>query len=200
MATVKRQKKGDAHYVNNKEFTAALHEYSQACRQAVLEDKPEPRMNNYIGECIMKMSNRLSLSPRFRGYTYREEMVGNAIIAAVKYAKNFDGLRFDNGFAYVTQILFSHMILTIRKEKKLYQTNMELISNAQLGAFGMEEMDGVMMEHAQAIADQKLAAIQEASLDTSHKAKGFSLRTGYTKEERKAYKGGTPFDPNSVDE
>jgi hypothetical protein len=190
----KRQKKGDKHYVNNAEFTAALHEYSQECRTANDAGIPEPRMSDYIGGCILKMANRLSLTPRFRGYPFREEMVGDAVIAAVKYAKNFDGRRFDNAFAYVTQILFSHMIMTIKKEKRKYQTNMELIANAQLESFGIEELDGSAAQHAQMIADQKLKSIEESSAETPAGQKGFRLRTGYTKEERESYEGGTPFE------
>ena len=185
--------KNNIHYVNNKEFTLALHEYAVSVREAAANDLPEPRMPEYVGECILKMAHRLSLSSRFRGYSYREEMVGNSIIAAVKYAKNFDGAKFNNGFAYVTQILFSHMVQTIKKEKKMYKTNMELILNAQLGVFNLEEMEGVMDEHAKTIADQKLQAIEEASADTTVK-KGFTLRTGYTKADRAAYTGGTALE------
>ena len=190
----KRQKKGDQHYVNNHEFTAALHEYSQLCKTAEVEGNPEPKMSEYLGSCILKMSHRLSLTPRFRSYPFREEMVGNAIIAAVKYAKNFDGTRFNNGFAYVTQILFSHMVLTIKKEKKMYQTNMELISQAELCSFGVEELDGNAAQHARVIADQKLKAIEESANNTGGEKRGFQLRTGHTREERLAYEGGTPFE------
>ena len=114
----KRQKKGDVHYVNNKEFTIALDEYSRACRDAAETGETKPRMSNYLGECIMKMSNRLATTPRFSGYSYRDEMIQNGILAAIKYADRFNGDKFDNGFAYITQILFSHFILTIKSEKK----------------------------------------------------------------------------------
>jgi len=150
----KRQKKGDVHYVNNEEFTIALDKYSRACREAEANEKEKPQMSNYIADCIIKMSNRLASTPRFAGYSYRDEMVQNAILAAVKYADRFNGDKFNNGFAYITQILFSHMVITIKNEKKRYKANLELI----------REMRG-----------------------------GFQLRTGYTKEDREAYQGGTPM-------
>ena len=93
-----KQKKGDAHYVNNREFTLELDKYAVACKQADDNNLERPVMNRYLAECIMKMAFRLSLTPRFQGYHYREEMVQNAIIAAVKYAHRFDGNRFNNGF------------------------------------------------------------------------------------------------------
>ena len=117
-----RQKQGDKNYVDNKVFTEALHKYAVECRNAVEKGESEPVMSNYLGSCIIKMAERLSSTHRFRNYPYREDMVGNAILAAVKYAKNFDGTRFNNGFAYITQILFSHMVVTIKNEKKKYKT------------------------------------------------------------------------------
>lgn len=177
-----RQRKGDIHYVNNEEFTKQLDSYSQKCRLAAENNTQEPRMNNYLGACIMKMAERLSLSPRFRNYPFREEMVGNAIVAAVRYAKNFDGNRFNNGFAYITQVLFSHMVQTIKKEKQMYRTNIELIQQARLDVFGDSELSHEAAAHAQMIADQKLEELEKQKDET--KTGGFKLRTGYNKEER----------------
>jgi len=188
-----RQKPGDAHYVNNVEFTLALDEYSQACKKALAEGKERPQMSRYLGECVYKMSNRLSLTPRFKGYMYRDEMVQNAILGAMKYMYRFDGERFDNGFAYVTQILFSHMIQTIKNEKKKYELNLKLIQEAEVSVMGNQEFIDVSDQHARSIADQKLEELQSQKVE---KGKGgFSLRTGYTKESREAYTGGTPLRP-----
>ena len=185
-----RLRDGDRDYVNNKELTIELDKYSKSCRAAIENGKEEPKMNSYLGASIMKMAERLSMSPGFRGYYFREEMVGNAILAAVKYAKNFDGDRFNNGFAYITQILFSHMVITIKNEKKKYKTNMELIQQAELMAFGDYELGHLADDHARAIADQKLTDM-ETQVDSEKKG-GFTLRTGYNKEAR-AKMIGTPM-------
>lgn len=187
-----RQKPTDAHYVNNREFTLALDEWARECIGKDTLDRPV--MPRYVAECVMKMAHRLSLTPRFRSYMYREDMVGNAILAAVKYAHKFDGDRFDNGFAYVTQILFSHMVMTIQKEKKAYKTNLELISQAQLQAFDDDELQNEANDHARAIADQKLGDISEPAMPGEKR--GFQLRSGYTKESRAAFakEKGTPLE------
>lgn len=188
-----RQKPGDEHYVNNHDFTLALDEYAQSCKKALSEGKERPIMSRYLGECVYKMANRLSLTPRFKGYMYRDEMVQNAILGAMKYMYRFNGERFDNGFAYVTQILFSHMIQTIKNEKKKYELNLRLIQEAEVNVIDSNEFYDVANEHARAIADQKLDELQNQKVE---KGKGgFSLRTGYTKESREAYKGGTPLRP-----
>ena len=191
--TRKRQKPGDTHYVNNKEFTLALDEYSRACKAAEEVDDEKPQMSNYLGECIMKMAERLSLTPRFRGYPYRDEMIHNGILAAVKYSHKFNGDRFDNGFAYVTQILFSHFVITIKNEKKKYETNLRMIQQAEVGVMGSSEFEDLSSAHARSIADQKLTDIEDSKVSTSKTTKGFGLRTGYTKEARENYTGGTPL-------
>ena len=76
-------------------------------------------------------------------------MVNNAILAAVKYSHKFDGDRFDNGFAYVTQILFSHMIITIKNEKKKYETNLRLIQEAEVSVLGNDEFIEMADDHSQ---------------------------------------------------
>lgn len=188
-----RQKPGDKHYVNNIEFTLALDEYSQACKKALSDGDERPQMSRYLGECVNKMANRLSLTPRFKGYMYRDEMVQNAILGAMKYMYRFDGTRFDNGFAYVTQILFSHMIQTIKNEKKKYELNLRLIQEAEVAVVDNPEFSDIANSHARSIADQKLEDLQNQRLE---KGKGgFTLRTGYTKESRAAYQGGTPLRP-----
>ena len=191
-----RLKKGDKNYVNNKQFTKALDEYARRQRKYIEENDGERmQMPDYVAECIIKMSHRLCTTPRFSGYPFKDEMIQNGILAAVKYAHNFDGSRFDNGFAYVTSILFSHMIITIKKEKKMYETKMQLIQQMA------EEVDLDMLEEShrnsfvKEIADQKLSQIEDqrkrADGDTSQR--GFTLRTGWTKESRDAYEGGTPL-------
>ena len=191
-----RQRPGDEHYVNNREFTLALDDYSRECKKAEAEGKEKPQMNNYLGECIMKMSYRLANSPRFNGYSYKEEMIHNGILAAIKYAHRFNGDKFDNGFAYVTQILFSHFIITIKNEKKKYETNLKLIQEAEVGVMGNSEFAGLASDHARAIADQKLQDLNDSKMEKDDSGKlnrrGFHLRSGYTKEERDAYSG-TPL-------
>ena len=162
-------------------------------KKALAGGKERPVMSRYLGECVYKMANRLSLTPRFKGYMYRDEMVQNAILGAMKYMYRFDGTRFDNGFAYVTQILFSHMIQTIKNEKKKYELNLRLIQEAEVSVMGDQEFADVADQHARSIADQKLEELQNQKVE---KGKGgFTLRTGYTKESRAAYKGGTPLRP-----
>lgn len=176
----KRLTKDSPHYVNNKEFTAALDAYSRKCRAAIEADEPRPVMNRYLGDCIIRMSTRLSLKSNFVGYPYRDEMVQDAILAAVKYAYRFNGDRYNNGFAFVTQILFSHMVQRIKKEKKKYLLDLKLIQGAEQQLFLNSEFTEAATEKARTIADQKLQDLEESKAGkdkTGHSRGGFKLRS-----------------------
>ena len=50
-------KKKSEHYVNNKEFLAAMVEYRKSVNKAKREKKEKPPVPNYIGECCLKIAN-----------------------------------------------------------------------------------------------------------------------------------------------
>ena len=84
------KKKKPEHYVNNKEFYAAMVEYKIACRKAEAEGQIQPRIPNYIGMCIYKIATRLSFRPNFINYTYRDEMISDGIETSIANIKSFD--------------------------------------------------------------------------------------------------------------
>lgn len=71
---------------------------------------------------IQKISEGLSYSPSFINYTFRDEMVGDAIVkmftALVNKKFNIDSET--NPFSYFTTIAFNAFINRIKKEKKQY--------------------------------------------------------------------------------
>ena len=90
MARQKRQTKASVHYVNNKEFTAAITAHNIACKKAVDKGKEKPRVSEYIGECIYKIATRLSTKPNFINYSYRDEMICDGIENTLQYINNFN--------------------------------------------------------------------------------------------------------------
>src|SRR5665213_2316103 len=73
------EKKKKINYVDNQKFYDEIVKYQEKCREAVSLGKEEPRITNYLGECIQKMSEKISYMPRFINYSFREEMVSDAI-------------------------------------------------------------------------------------------------------------------------
>lgn len=104
------------YYVDPKTFKDAIRTFYET-------DKFE----DYLGECINKIASGLSYNSKFRDYTYREDMIGDAIVkmyAALKN-KNFDVNSEYNPFSYFTTIAFRAFINRIKKEKRLHKAETE---------------------------------------------------------------------------
>ena len=93
------------HYVNNKDFYEAIIAY-----KAVLVENPSARIPNYIGECIMKICERLSTNRNFIGYSFRDEMVADGIENCIYAVPLFNPEKTSNPFGYFTQIAWSRRI------------------------------------------------------------------------------------------
>ena len=59
------------HYVNNEELYAHMVMYCEARDKAIAEGKEKPPVDDFIGECIMKIATHLSFRPNFINYSYR---------------------------------------------------------------------------------------------------------------------------------
>ena len=101
------------HYVTNKDFYAALVE-----RKEKLKENPDYRVSNYIGECLLKISTNLAHKHNFNGYTYKDEMIADAIESCLCAVDKFDTEKYQNPFAYFTQCAFFAFVQRINKEKK----------------------------------------------------------------------------------
>lgn len=108
----------DNHYVDNKRLYAEMIKYTRAYQEAKEAGLEAPRASNYIGQCIWLIANRLSTNRNFIGYTYREEMIGDAIENCLRYLHNFNPDKSTNPFAYFTQIMYYAFLRRIEKEKK----------------------------------------------------------------------------------
>ena len=126
---VKTKKKSE-HYVNNKEFLAAMVAYKKTVDTAKKAGKNNPRVPDYVGECFLKIANHLSYRPNFINYTYRDDMISDGIENCLQYLNNFDGEKSNNPFAYFTQIIYYAFIRRIQKEKKQTTIKQRMIQEA----------------------------------------------------------------------
>jgi hypothetical protein len=106
------------HYVDNQKFHAAIVEYRDRLQKARNEGIEDPRIPNYIGECIWKIAEKLSTKPCFMNYSYRDEMISDGIENCILYFKDFDPQKGQNPFAYFTQVIYYAFIRRISKEEK----------------------------------------------------------------------------------
>ena len=127
-----KQKTQNRHYVNNKEFLAAMTEYRNARVEAEERGDDPPRVSNYIGECFVKIANHLAYKSNFVNYTFREEMILDGIENCITYINNFDPAKSSNPFAYFTQITYYAFLRRIQKEKKQLDAKYRYIQSLDL--------------------------------------------------------------------
>ena len=106
------------HYVDNEKFLREMIIYKKEYNTAKEAGKEPPMISEYVGECFMKIANRLSYRPNFINYAFRDDMISDGIENCVQYIKNFDPEKSSNPFAYFTQIIYYAFIRRIQKEKK----------------------------------------------------------------------------------
>ena len=127
-----RTKKIPIHYVNNKEFLAALIKRQEQIKEMEASGDDPPRITNYLGECILKIANHLSYRPNFINYTYREEMISDGIENCLQYIDKFNPEKSTNPFAYFTQIIYYAFVRRIQKEKKQQAIKEKLLKESNI--------------------------------------------------------------------
>lgn len=124
--------KAKAHYVDNKKFYEEIVNYRKRLTTARESGKEDPRIPDYIGECIMKIAEKLSTKPCFINYSFREEMISDAIENCIMYFKDYDPEKGQNPFAYFTQVVYYAFLRRIYKEEKnryaMYKSFQEVIN------------------------------------------------------------------------
>jgi hypothetical protein len=147
--SIMTKRKRSVHYVNNKEFLAALIEYRKQVRSAAEKEIPniteeqlkswkspnKPPIPNYIGECILKIATHLSFKPNFVNYMFKDDMISDGIENSIQYLHNFDPEKSQNPFAYFTQIIHYAFLRRIQKEKRQLE-----IKNKILERTGFDEV------------------------------------------------------------
>lgn len=107
-----------SNYVNNK----TLHEELVKWKAERANDPTAP-LPATVGEAVLQIADRFSKKPNFFGYSYREDMVGAAVLAVCKYVHNYNPAKTTNAFAYVTQIVRNAFIRHIQEQKEaMYRT------------------------------------------------------------------------------
>jgi hypothetical protein len=123
-------RKRSEHYVNNKEFLAAIVAYKQEIKDAEHLGKPKPRITNYLGECFLKIATHLSYKPNFVNYMFKDDMICDGIENCVQYINNFNPEKSSNPFAYFTQIIHYAFLRRIQKEKKQLEIRQKIIERS----------------------------------------------------------------------
>ena len=139
-------KRQNIHYVNNKEFSQAVVDYCTVLNQAKKDNKSLPVVPNYLAECFLKIAEGLSHKSNFIRYTYREEMVMDAVENCLKAIGNYNleaatRTGNPNGFAYFTQISLYAFLRRIAKEKKQQDIKLKYMTSSGIEEYIVSDGD-----------------------------------------------------------
>tara|TARA_X000001316_G_C921089_1_gene35375 strand:- start:843 stop:1436 length:594 start_codon:yes stop_codon:yes gene_type:complete len=139
-----RSKKQSIHYVNNAEFSQAVVDYVTVVNEAKDNNKQIPKVPDYVAQCFLRIAEGLSHKSNFIRYTYREEMVMDAVENCLKAIGNYNldaatRTGKPNAFAYFTQITWYAFLRRISREKKQQDIKMKFIANSGIDDFAVNE-------------------------------------------------------------
>ena len=133
-------KRKSIHYVNNADFSNAVVQYVTEVREAEKNQQPLPIVPDYIAQCFLRIAEGLSHKSNFIRYTYREEMVMDAVENCLKAINNYNletatRTGRPNAFAYFTQISWYAFLRRIAKEKKQQDVKMKYLAKSGIENF-----------------------------------------------------------------
>ena len=158
-------RKKSIHYVNNSEFSTAVVEYVKKANEARENDKKIPTVPDYIAQCFLRIAEGLSHKANFIRYTYREEMVMDAVENCLKAIGNYNleaatRTGKPNAFAYFTQITWYAFLRRITKEKKQQEIKMKYLTKSGIDSFIDVGTEGVATDTATHFVDTLRDRIQ----------------------------------------
>tara|TARA_B100000683_G_scaffold275723_1_gene327381 strand:- start:464 stop:1060 length:597 start_codon:yes stop_codon:yes gene_type:complete len=135
-----RKNKKSAHYVNNADFSNAVVEYVKTVNEAKSSNQTLPKVPDYIAQCFLSIAEGLSHKSNFIRYTYREEMVMDAVENCLKAIENYSieaatRTGKPNAFAYFTQITWYAFLRRIAKEKKQQDIKLKYLTRSGIEQF-----------------------------------------------------------------
>ncbi len=77
-------------YVDKEELTAALRVWKRQYDENKVAGLEPPRVPEYIGGCILAIATNMASKFNFRGYSFKEDMIGNACVNCLIYLHNFN--------------------------------------------------------------------------------------------------------------
>lgn len=99
-------------YVDKKELHDAIVEWLEQRK----EDE-NAQMSEFIGDAIIKIATGFCKQYNYAGYTWNDEMIGDAIVNTVRYLHNYNPSKYDNPHAYISMCCESAAKGRLNKEE-----------------------------------------------------------------------------------
>lgn len=179
-----RKNRKSLHYVNNADFSQAVVEYVTKVNKAKKDKERLPIVPDYIAQCFLSIAEGLSHKSNFIRYTYREEMVMDAVENCLKAIENYDieaatRTGKPNAFAYFTQITWYAFLRRIAKEKKQQEIKLKYLTRSGIENFVDGDMSDVSMSVVGTFVDtlrDRIDKVRTSDMEIKEYAKEEKLR------------------------
>jgi hypothetical protein len=119
-------------------------------------DKDAGQITPTLARMMIKLCERYATRGNVRGYTYNDEMKGQAILQLTQIGLQFDESKSDNPFAYFTAAVTNSFVRVINLEKRNQNIRDDIL-----------EMNGMNPSYSRTGAGEHAAAMKRAGEDTS---------------------------------
>ena len=129
--------------------------------------KDHGRITENLGKMFIKLSERYAQRSNWRGYTYVDEMKGQAILQLSQIGLQFDESKSDNPFAYYTAAVTNSFTRILNVEKKSQNIRDDLLEDAGLTPSMTRQNSQIYAEEIARQAEMYKSFRQPKSEDTS---------------------------------
>jgi hypothetical protein len=118
-------------------------------------DKDAGQITPTLARMMIKLCERYATRGNVRGYTYNDEMKGQAILQLTQIGLQFDESKSDNPFAYFTAAVTNSFVRVINMEKRNQNIRDDIL-----------EMNGMNPSYSRTGAGEHAAALKRYNEDT----------------------------------
>ena len=130
-----------ADYVNGKKLYEELKIYRAKYDESILKKEAKPQVSDKIAIALVQIATRLMNSYNFIGYSYKDEMISDAILKCFDKVHRFDPSISENAFAFFTQCAWHAATNRIKIEQKESSVKARLIREKMSSEFVSHGVD-----------------------------------------------------------
>lgn len=160
------------YYVKNSELLEEIKKYKTTCKYDPVTGKyikNSAVMHDKLGRMILKIATGLGSKANFAGYTWREDMVAEAILTVIKYLHNFNPEKSNNPFAYITEVCARSFWMYIKTQKKHSHIKQELWDICSGSETEMQLFENKETIDYQALSQSRTASLIHKPIEQENK-------------------------------
>jgi hypothetical protein len=129
------------HYINNKEFAAALTEHRKNWLASQEQGTPAPVVPDAIASQFLLLAKKLSTRFNFSGYSWKDDMISDAVISCLRSAHKFNSEVSPNAFGFFNILCWRAFVDVIKIEKEHSYIKAKMFYAIPEDSFDVQDQD-----------------------------------------------------------